>query len=198
LASELELKSVVEDPLRLRSALLGAGARCTFRGWLRDRRLDSAGALQQMDEVLRLRRWIPEQGRETAAIAWKGQTTVSADGYKRREEIEVGVDEGAAALRLFEALGYLVTHAIDRAVEVYELDGTVARLEWYPRMDVLVEIEGSPAGMERLIAVAGLERTGCRPDALASFTARYEARSGQPAILAEADLGNAVPTWSSR
>ncbi len=198
MASELELKAVVEDPDRLRDALLGAGARCTFLGLLRDRRLDTAGALTARDEVLRLREWRAPQGTAHAELGWKGPTAVNTEGYKEREEIEFGVSHGADALRLLERLGYRVTHAIDRRVEVYELEGAVARIEWYPRMDVLVEIEGPPSGIERLIALAGLPRDACRPDPLALFVARYEARVGERAILAEAELPGAVSAWGTR
>jgi adenylate cyclase class IV len=197
LATELELKAVVPDPEALRRALLAAGAQEAFRGMLRDRRLDREGALDRRDHVLRLRRWIPRNGPERAELGWKGPTSVSADGYKHREEIEFAASNGQAAQQFLEALGYRVCHAIDRYVEVYHLDGTVARLEWYPRMDVLVEIEGSPGGIERLIAVTGLPRSACVPDALVQFAARYESRTGHRAVLAEAALGDESPAWSA-
>ncbi len=198
MASELELKAVVEDPARVREALVAAGARPVFRGLLRDTRLDAAGALTGRDQVLRLRRWIPDGGPERAELAWKGPTSVNPAGYKHREELEVGVADGSAALRLLAALGYTVTHAIDRAVEVYQLGATVARLEWYPRMDVLVEIEGPPEGIERMIAATGLPRAACTADALVAFTARFESRTGRPAVLAVADLAGEPPDWERR
>lgn len=198
MASELELKAVVEDPHRVRAALVAAGATPVFRGLLRDTRLDAAGTLTGRDQVLRLRRWIPDRGAERAELAWKGPTSVNPAGYKHREELELGVSDGAAALGLLGALGYAVTHAIDRAVEVYRLGETVARLEWYPRMDVLVEIEGPPEGIERMIAATGLPRAACTADALVAFTARFEARTGRPAVLAEADLAGEAPDWARR
>lgn len=198
MANELELKAVVDDPARVRAALAAAGASPVFRGLLRDTRLDAAGALAGRDQVLRVRRWIPDEGAEAAELAWKGPTSVDPAGYKHREEHEVGVADGAAALRLLTALGYGVTHAIDRAVEVYRLGETVARLEWYPRMDVLVEIEGPPEGIERMIAAAGLPRAACTAEALVAFTARFEARTGRRAVLAEADLAGDVPDWERR
>ena len=194
--SELELKAVVTDPAHLRAALLGAGGIRRFRGLLRDRRLDRDGALLSREQVLRVRRWIPEQGAERAEIAWKGPTGVSPDGMKQREEIELEVEDGAAAERLFEALGYREAQAIDRYVEVYHLGGTVVRLEWYPRMDVLVEIEGDVAGIEEVIRTLRLPREQCLPEALPSFALRFEKRTGRPAILAEAELAGAPPTWS--
>ncbi len=197
LATELELKAVVPDPAALRQRLLAAGAVVTFRGMLRDRRLDRGGELERADQVLRLRWWIPGEGPERAEFGWKGPTSVSAEGYKRREEIEVSAGSGGDALRLFQSLGYEITHAIDRYVEIYRLDGSVARLEWYPRMDVLVEIEGTPAGIERLIVVTTLPRESCVPDVLVQFAARYESRTGRPAVLAEAALGDEAPAWST-
>src|SRR5262249_6075209 len=142
LATELELKAVVEQPVSLREKLVHAGAVLRFHGMMHDRRLDKAGELTARDEVLRVRSWSAEEaGPPVSEIAWKGPTTVSPAGYKHRDEVELSVDDHEAALRLLEALGYQVVEAIDRYVEVYEFDDTVARVEWYPRMDVLVEIE---------------------------------------------------------
>lgn len=197
MATELEVKAVLADPAAVRQRLLAAGAVQAFRGMLRDCRLDRDGELEHRDLVLRLRRWIPVEGPEHAEIGWKGPTAVSPEGYKQREEIEVVAGNGADALRLLAALGYGITHAIDRYVEVYRLDGVVARLEWYPRMDVLMEIEGTPAGIERLITIAGLPRASCVADALVQFAARFEARTGRPAVLSEAALVGDAPTWSA-
>lgn len=196
MANELELKAVVEDPARIRAALAAAGARLTFRGLLRDRRLDAGGRLVAADTVLRVRRWIPATGPESALVGWKGPATVSPGGYKQREELEYEVEDGAAALQVFAALGYEVVHAIDRAVEVHALADGVARLEWYPRMDILLEIEGTPAAIESLVAATGLRRDACLPDALSVFASRYEARTGRRAALAEAELGGELPGWS--
>ena len=102
MANELELKAVVEDPARIRAALAAAGARRTFRGLLRDRRLDAGGRLSAADTVLRVRRWIPTDGPEAALVGWKGPASVSPEGYKQREELEYEVEDGAAALQSLE------------------------------------------------------------------------------------------------
>jgi adenylate cyclase class IV len=163
---------------------------------LRDRRLDSGTALLAQDHVLRVRRWLPEAGAERAEIGWKGPTGVSPEGLKQREEIEVGVEHGAQAERLLEALGYRECQAIDRFVEVYALEGAELRLEWYPRMDVLVEIEGDLEAIERAIRRLGFARERCRSEALPWFAARFEERTGERAILAEAGLEGAAPGWA--
>lgn len=199
MANEIELKAVVTDADGLRKALDDAGAVLRFHGMMRDRRLDRSGELSGRDEVLRVRHWIDEDGGHLLAeTAWKGKTTVNPEGYKQREEVEFTVADGSAALRLLAALGYTVVESIDRYVEVYELEGTVARLEWFPRMDTLVEIEGEPEGIESLIEVTGLDRQSCLADSLATFSRRYEERTGEPGILSEDMLLGAPPTWLQR
>ena len=92
-------------------------------------------------------------------------------------------------------MGYRVVRAIDRYVEMYSIAGATARLEWYPRMDVLMEIEGTPAAIESAVSQSGLPRSAFLADPLAVFVDRYEARERHPAIVAEQDLGNATPSW---
>jgi adenylate cyclase class IV len=199
LATELEVKAIVTDVDAVRRALDTAGARLDFHGMMRDRRFDRDGQLNGRDEVVRVRVWEAEEvSHRRAQVAWKGPTTRDPSGYKQRQEIEFGADDGTQAVRFLEALGYHVAEAIDRYVEVRELRGTTARLEWYPRMDVLIEIEGAPEGIESLIEVIGIPRENCLSDSLTQFSARYASRTGSPAILAEADLAGAAPGWLHR
>lgn len=196
MASELELKAVITDPAAFRAALGAAGAVRRFRGRMDDRRLDRAGELVARDEVLRIRRWRPEAtGPARAELAWKGPRSVDAAGYKHREELECEAGTPDELFRLFARLGYEVVHGMDRFVEVWTLGATTLRLEWYPRMDVLLEIEGDPAGIEVAIAAVGLDRAACTADALALFVERYAARTGATPALDEASLGGAIPGW---
>ncbi len=195
MANELELKAVVHDPAALRTALSAAGATLAFRGMMRDRRLDRAGTLMALDQRLRLRTYEPENAPSHSEFGWKGPSRVNEAGYKQSEELECGAEDGAAALAIFRALGYEVVHAIDRFIEIWQHGQATARLEWYPRMDVLLEIEGSPGGMERLITQLGLDRAACLPDSLAEFAARFAARTRHRAVWAEADLAGEAPGW---
>jgi predicted adenylyl cyclase CyaB len=199
LANELELKAIVPDVEALRQALDSAGAVLRFHGMMRDRRLDREGLLSSRDQVFRVRLWSDEEGGQTLAeVAWKGPTSVDPDGYKLREELEFNVDDGETALQVLRSVGFSIVESIDRYVELFELEGTVARIEWFPRMDVLVEIEGSPEGIENLIAVTGLDRDSCLPDALVAFSQRYTERTGEAALLSEDQLDGAPPTWLGR
>jgi predicted adenylyl cyclase CyaB len=184
---ELEVKAVLPDAEALRARLLAAGAVTRFRGRMRDRRYDRAGELAARDEVLRVRRYHDAEGRVTAVLGWKGPATHSADGYKQRAEIELpiaaGADAGADAL--LTSLGYEVVHAIDREVEMYQLGQATVRVERYPKMDTLLEVEGEPAAIEQAIAASGIPRAEFTAEPLAEFVRRFEARVGEAAVLAE-------------
>ena len=62
------------------------------------------------------------------------------------------------------------------------------RLEEYPRMDPLIEVEGSPEAIERALASIGLPRSGFTSGRLPDFVADFEARTGQRAALSAREL----------
>lgn len=181
---ELELKARIDDPEALRETLLAAGAKLTYRGAMLDRRFDRKGRLESRDEVVRLRVYHPaDHSPEWGVLGWKGPVG-KKDGYRHREEWETRVDDPKAALVVLRRLGYKIVLRIDRAVEQYSLDDTTLRLEWYPAMDVLLEVEGPPEGIERAIAVTGLPRDAFLPESLPFFKEAYEKRTGKTARVA--------------
>lgn len=182
---ELELKAVVTDPEGLRARLRAAGAVEHFRGRMSDRRYDRAGELALRNEVLRVRSYHEADGRVRSIVGWKGPVQLSPEGYKQRAEVELPVaGEAGSPHALLSALGYDVVHSIDRDVDVYDLRGATVRLERYPRMDPLVEVEGSPAAIEEAILATGIPRAEFTADPLAEFVRRFEARRGVTARLA--------------
>ena len=183
---ELEVKARVADPAALEAALRRAGARLRFRGSMSDRRYDDAhGTLEGRDEVLRLRVYQPDQDTAHAegVLGWKGPVSVR-DGYKRREEHETRVGDPDAAVALLERLGYRVSLRIDRTIAEYALGSAMVRIEWYPAMDVLVEIEGDPDAIEAAIAATAIPRHEFLSESLPYFVTAYERRTGRPARLA--------------
>jgi predicted adenylyl cyclase CyaB len=181
---ETELKSVVPDEAGCTRRLAAAGARLVFEGAIEDRRFDTRTmALRATDHVLRLRVERDANG-ERARLDWKGPASFE-EGYKHREEIGVGVADAAALVMVLDRLGYVVTREIDRQVTTFDLTGATVRFERYPRMDTLVEVEGTPEAIERAIAVLALPRAGFTTDRLAAFVARYEARTGERAAVCE-------------
>jgi len=195
-AAEFELKGrlggELPGPDALRAALEERGWRRTFRGRMIDRRLDTEdGELEARDEVVRIRRFGPEAGAERAVLGWKGPAS-EEDGFKRREEIETDVADADAARALLARLGLgRVALALDRRIEVWEKGGVTVRIEEYPVMDVLAEIEGDPADVEARIEELGLPRDPWKPWPLARFVERFEARTGTAARLAGEEVGGA-------
>jgi adenylate cyclase class IV len=188
-ATEQELKAVVADPAAVAARLEAVGAARAFRGRMTDRRYDRPdGSLFSRDEVLRLRTFEPRgAGDAGAELTWKGPTR-RRGGYKEREELQLGVGDAAAAAEVLGRLGYVVIDAIDRGVEYYRLDDVTLRLEWYPRMDVLIEVEGAPEAIERGVAATGLPRSAFCADRLVDFAGRYAERTGRAAAVALAAL----------
>ncbi|HKG91559.1 MAG TPA: class IV adenylate cyclase [Gemmatimonadaceae bacterium] len=194
---EVELKSVVPDYGATVRRLGTAGAAPVFAGRQEDRRYDSRDfALRARDHVLRLRVRRPAGGGATeASVDWKGPTAFDA-GYKVREELSSGVADPDALAAILARLGYVATLELDRDIREYRFGGATLRFERYPRMDVLLEVEGDPAAIERAIEATGLPRGGFTTDRLSEFVARYEARTGERAALSDRALrgdADAVP-----
>jgi len=184
---EVELKSVVDDVDQRRGMVERAGGTLAWAGRLLDRRYDTAShELAARDHVLRLR--VYDDGRsKRAELDWKGPTGHD-NGYKVREEIGVHVGEADLLAELLMRLGYEVTVEIEREIAQYELGGATVRFERYPRLDDLVEVEGTPEQIERAIAAIGLPRAGFTSERLPDFVRRFEARTGEKAALCQAEL----------
>jgi predicted adenylyl cyclase CyaB len=184
---EIELKSTVTDEVDCWRRLEAAGARLVFAGRLEDRRFDTPRReLYARDHVLRVRTERDARG-SRASLDWKGPTR-SARGYKEREEITAGTEEPEALAVILERLGFVVSREIDRDVVTYELHGATVRFERFPRMDVLVEIEGPPEKIEDAIRVLGLPRDGFSTDRLVDFVRRFEERTGERAAVSDREL----------
>lgn len=184
---EVELKGVVADPAALRERLLVAGAREVYRGLLLDARYDlPSRELLAKDHVLRLRVYEDASGRR-AVLDWKGPTGYDT-GYKVREEISTPCGDGVAMAELLARMGYVVIREIDREIEIFEVQGTTCRIERYPRMDVLLEIEGEPEAIEAVITLVGMTRAEFTSERLPEFIVRYEARTGERAAICRREL----------
>ena len=181
---EVELKSVVDDVAACRSRIEAAGARLTFEGRLEDRRYDTRDhRLGDADEMLRVRSFSDTAGAR-GALEWKGPSR-REHGYKVRDEISAHTTDVAPLATILERLGYMVVVEIDRTVAEYELGEAKIRFEAYPRMDTLVEVEGPPPAIERAIEALGIPRDRFSADRLASFIARFEARTGRRAVVSD-------------
>lgn len=194
---EIEIKAVVDDWDACCARVVRAGGQLSFAGRLEDRRYDTpARELSSRGEVLRVRVYRSD-GYERAELGWKGPTSQES-GYKVREELGASTPDPAAVTLILRRLGYMVCQSIDRVVAQYDLGGTTIRFERYPRMDDLVEVEGTPAGIERAIAVLGIPRAEFTAERLPRFVHRFEERTGHRAAISDADLEAASPDRRGR
>ncbi len=184
---EVELKAVVPDERDVRRRLQSAGAVSVFKGALIDRRYDTADrSLTQRDLVLRLRVQQTTDGAR-GLLEFKGAASI-VDGYKVREEVGTSVDDPAVLASILDALGYQVTREVDREVAVFSVAGATVRLERYPRMDMLVEVEGAPDAIEGAIAILGIPREAYTAEPLVAFVRRFEARTGLRGAICQREL----------
>jgi predicted adenylyl cyclase CyaB len=184
---EVELKAVVDDLSTARKLLEQAGAKLSFEGRLSDRRYDvESRELSQRDEVLRVRRY-QGTGASKTYFDWKGPTE-SLDVYKIREEISTLIEDFDSLEEILARLGFVVAMEIDRDIAQYELAGATIRFETYPRMDVLVEVEGQPECIENAIEALRLPRGTFSGDRLVAFVGRFEQRTGVRAAICDREM----------
>jgi predicted adenylyl cyclase CyaB len=184
---EVELKAVVDDIEARRGRVDAAGGTLEYEGMLLDRRYDVAsGDLARRDEVLRVRRYRNQDGVRTY-LDWKGATELH-DVYKTREEISTLVDDFDALEEILGRLGFGIVMAIDREIAQYSIQGAMVRFETYPRMDVLVEVEGDPEAIESAIDVLGMARGQFTSERLNIFVQRFENRTGVRAAISQSEL----------
>jgi predicted adenylyl cyclase CyaB len=184
---EVELKAVITDLAETRKRAEKAGARLTYEGRLVDRRYDiESRELADRDEVLRVRRY-ESGGSAKTYLDWKGRTETQGP-YKIREEISTLVDDFAATEQILDKVGFVVTMEIDRYIAQYELGDATIRFETYPRMDVLVEVEGTPDAIEQAIEALGMARGEFTSERLPTFVSRFEKRTGVRAAICDREL----------
>jgi predicted adenylyl cyclase CyaB len=184
---EVELKAVVDDLAGRRRKIEVAGGTLSFEGKISDRRYDfTSGELSGRDEVLRTRTYQSRSSSRTY-MDWKGPTEMQG-GYKIREEITAPVEDLDSLEKIFEKLGLALTSEIDREIAQYQFGGATIRFETYPRMDVLVEVEGEPEAIEVAIEGLGLQRGTFTNERLRDFVSKFEHRTGVRAAISEREL----------
>lgn len=184
---EVELKSVVDNLAARRKLVERSGAKLVFAGLLTDRRYDNAaGDLMKRDHVLRLRVY-DRDGTKEGHLDWKGETRYE-NGYKVREEISTAVGDPDTLDLILKSLGLRVVREIERQIAQYLIARTTIRFEHYPRMDDLVEVEGSPEQIEKAIEIVGLPRDGFSTGRLTNFIMDFEERTGLRAAVSSKEL----------
>ncbi|MFL5610224.1 MAG: class IV adenylate cyclase [Gemmatimonadaceae bacterium] len=189
---EVELKAIVDDLAERRKIIEAAGATLSFEGRISDRRYDFASRdLTSRDEVLRTRRYM-SRGSTRTYLDWKGATE-TLDVYKTREELTTPVEDQVVLEKILEKIGFELTWEIDRDIAQYQFRGATIRFETYPRMDILVEVEGDPAAIEEAIDTLGMPRGTFTNERLADFVNGFERRTGVKAAVSDREFSGRNP-----
>ena len=140
---EIEAKLKVDSHAAVRAKLCAAGGKCLGQVLETNHIFDNADrALLAGDCALRIRTTQTEAHPiPGATLTYKGPRQDSA--FKSRQEIQINVDDGAAAQPLLEALGFIEVVRFEKRRESWELGPCQVELDELPHLGTYVEIEGS-------------------------------------------------------
>jgi len=172
---EREVKLTFESPEAARSAVRMAGAVPFRRRRLQaDVLLDTGeGDLRQRRCALRVR-----DEPDRSLVTFKGPTQASR--MKLRQEIETGVENARALLRMLEELGFRAWFRYEKYREEFQLPDTIVALDETP-IGTFVELEGTEAGID-----AAARALGRKPDdyVVDSYRTLYERHCQQRGVPA--------------
>ena len=177
--NEQELRGRIDCLNKFRDQLSIAGAKMSQKGFMQDYYFDNPFLnLKSKNQKLRIR----AIDYKLIQLCWKGPISVDKQ-TKIREEIEVGVNKVESLIKIFEKLGFQNTRFYERYFETYLLYGVKIRIEQFPIMDILVEIEGEQHLINRAVTHLNISKDVFGPKTLVSFIKEYEIRNGAPAKL---------------
>jgi adenylate cyclase class 2 len=137
---EIEAKLKVDSLDEVEQRLTECGASVGAETVQTDFYFDTADRdLVRTDRCIRLRRET-RANTERLILTYKGAK--QADDFKKRQEINVEVQDAEAVERLLGALGYARTLAFDKRRRTWYLDDCEVALDELPLIGAFVEIEG--------------------------------------------------------
>ncbi len=172
MAIELEIKIHVESHEPIRIALRDAGAEYVSRVLETNRLLDLPdGALRRAGCGLRVRSVEVLDGDGPAAtLTYKGPR--EAGRFKRREELEVVVEDAAAMLSILLALGYGERIVFEKRRESWRMDDCRVELDEVPLLGTFVEVEGpTEAAIDAAVERLGLAGQATEPQSYVGLLA---------------------------
>ena len=153
--TEIEAKLKIESLEAIEHKLAGSGASFVCETVQTDCYFDVAGRdLTGSDRALRLRR-DRMSDQERFVLTYKGPK--EKDDYKKRVEIEFGVNDPKAAELLLGELGYSKALAFNKKRRLWKLHDCEVALDELPLLGAFVEIEGPDSQtISRVQALLGL------------------------------------------
>jgi adenylate cyclase, class 2 len=139
---EIEIKLKVDSHDAVRARLYERGAEPLGRILEVNHIFDnSEGTLLASDRGLRIRECHDEGGALVRAImTYKGPR--AAGPLKRREEIEIAIDDPTAAATMLGRLGFVEAVRFEKRRETWRYGGCLVELDEVPYLGTFVEIEG--------------------------------------------------------
>ncbi len=159
MAHEREIKFKVDDFGPIRRKLRACGAKYIGTAIQTDSFFDTAGRrLRQADQGFRVRRIriLKSAGGKIDSrplLTYKGPRKPNSNGLKIRQEIQMHLDDAAAAVQMIRALGMKEQMTIQKRRASYKLGRTLVELDELPLIGCFVEIEGPTE--KAILAAAG-------------------------------------------
>ncbi|MHC4623348.1 MAG: class IV adenylate cyclase [Planctomycetota bacterium] len=170
MCTEIEAKLKVESHERVAKKLAELGAEFVGEQVETDYYFDDVKkTLTAGDKCLRVRR-LSMGDAEKVFVTYKGPR--ERHELKKRQEIEIEVEDRRSVEKLFWALGYEEVLVFEKRRRLWRLGECEVALDELPLLGSFVEIEGPDANaITNLQKHLGLERLGHIPDSYASLVA---------------------------
>ncbi len=137
---EIEAKLKVESLVEVAARVSELGGKCRQKILQKDCYLDDAAeSMMSKDRCLRLRRQSTGSIKETV-LTYKGPKEKTR--LKKRQEINLVVEDADSAEKLAAALGYEKALSFEKKREIWQLDDCQVCLDELPLLGRFVEIEG--------------------------------------------------------
>lgn len=143
---EIEIKLRMDAPrARVAARLRSLGAKLRLPRHFEDNYIfdDRKGSIARSGSLLRVRLAPP-----AATLTYKGPRRIDR-GTKSRTEIETEISDGATLLRILERIGLRCSFRYQKYRTVYRCGPALIALDETP-IGNYIEVEGSPAGIERI------------------------------------------------
>ncbi len=144
MCTEIEAKLKVDSLTEIAERLAKLGAEFLEEQLQKDCYFDNADSeLMKTDRCLRLRQLLAGSN-EKFFLTYKGAKEKSK--FKKRQEIEIKVENGSLAAKLLSALGYEKALVFEKRRRIWRLDNCEVVLDELPLLGSFVEIEGPDEG----------------------------------------------------
>jgi predicted adenylyl cyclase CyaB len=150
--NELEQKFRIYEPEALRKKLRQMGAVKGSSGMEHNELFDMGGALQEKNQILRLR----YHGKEEAWLTFKGPRM--KDEFKKRLELETPI-HFETMKQILVILGYRVVDTYRKQREEYIAGLAKVCLDYLPRIGWFCEIEGRGPEIRKMMQKLGLDES---------------------------------------